>query len=62
MGNCRQYPYIFADIIKKYNPNVTGYSTGVIPALTQDLFPDQCRYNMAVSGAKAEYVLLQSPA
>ena len=45
---------MFTDIIKKYNPKVKGYSTGVIPVLTQGIFTDKSRYNMAVSGAKAK--------
>ena len=40
------------DIIKKYNPNVKGFSVGIG---NQD--SANARFNRAVSAAKAEYVI-----
>ena len=44
----------FVDMLKKYNPDLKGYSTGTIPVLSQDIFSKKAGFNVAVSGAKSK--------
>ena len=41
-------------MLKKYNPDLKGYSTGTIPVLSQDIFSKKAGFNVAVSGAKSK--------
>ena len=45
------------DMLKKFNPQVKGFSTGIIPVLSQEIFKQKSRFNVAVSGAVSKYVL-----
>ena len=53
---CYYYCVYFVDMLKKYNPDLKGYSTGTIPVLSQDIFSKKAGFNVAVSGAKSKWV------
>ena len=50
---------LFLDMLKEYNPNLRGFSTGQIPVLCQNekKYSKQVACNMAVSAAKSMWVL-----